>query len=246
LHQEAGASRRVVPLYDGIVDLIADGYVFNGKMTALEPGHKGWTLPLEWPGAQRPLLGPGKPSLIFVVSMGDLFLEGRPDALIDRTLSTIAAGPHVGLVLSKRPRRMRKYFTALSLSEIERWQRRMWLGFSVENQEWFDKRWRHMHHLASAGWTVFCSISPMLGPVTLPPDFLALGSRGWVIVAGEEGRHEDCRDMPADWLRDVRDQCKAAGVPLFVKQMSRRKPVRPDLFSCEFPAVRSDAEENPT
>ena len=49
--------------------------------------------------------------------------------------------------------------------------------------------------LANAGWFVFTSIAPMIGPVTLPDDFL--GKRTWVIVAGEQGPHDRCRDMAA-------------------------------------------------
>ena len=51
--------------------------------------------------------------------------------------------------------------------------------------------------LANADWFVFTSIAPMIGPVTLPDDFLALGKRTWVIVAGEQGPHDRCRDMAA-------------------------------------------------
>ena len=40
--------------------------------------------------------------------------------------------------------------------------------------------------------------------------------------------------MPAEWARDVRDQCSAARVPL-VKQMSKREPIPDDLMIREFP-----------
>jgi protein gp37 len=39
----------------------------------------------------------------------------------------------------------------------------------------------------------------------------------WVIVGGESG--PGARRMDLDWARNIRDQCQAAGVPLFVKQM---------------------------
>jgi len=42
--------------------------------------------------------------------------------------------------------------------------------------------------------------------------------------------------MPAEWAHDVRDQCRAARVPLFVKQMSRREPIPDDLMIREFPS----------
>jgi protein gp37 len=78
----------------------------------------------------------------------------------------------------------------------------------------------------------------MLAAQTLPPDFLALSDRGWVIVSGEQGRHDRCRPMDPAWVRAVKTQCADAGVPLFVKQMSRLAPIRPDLIVREFPAVR--------
>ena len=101
-----------------------------------------------------------------------------------------------------------------------------------------------MRALAAAGWFVFVSIAPMLGPVTLPPDFLALGQRGWVICSGEQGLHKFCRDLDPRWARALRDQCRESGVPFFMKQMARREanPIPPDLMMTttrQFPAVRS-------
>jgi protein gp37 len=241
LHQEATASRQVVPLYDGTVKRVKGGrYVFNGRLTAFKPKHRGWTWPLRWPGAQIPLLGPGEPSLIFVGDMTDVFYDSRPKSLIDRTLGTIALSEHIGMLLTKRPDRMAEYFAAAQLqsSALSRWQRHLWLGFSAERQKEFDLRWEPVRALAARGWTVFVSIAPMLAPVTLPPDFLALGARGWAIVSGEQGPHDRCRDMDPDWARAVRDQCADARVPFFCKQMARRAPIPLDLFVRQFPAVR--------
>jgi protein gp37 len=120
---------------------------------------------------------------------------------------------------------------------VSLWLAKLWLGFSAENQHWFDHRWADMRRLAEAGWTVFVSIAPMIGPVTLPADFLALGPRAWVIVAGEQGRHADCRDMDPNWARAVRDQCTAAGIPFFMKQMAKGAPIPPDLQIRQFPSV---------
>src|ERR1700738_441469 len=47
-------------------------WIFNGKLTALRKGHPSWTFPREWQGAEHPKLGPGRPSLIFVVGGADL------------------------------------------------------------------------------------------------------------------------------------------------------------------------------
>jgi protein gp37 len=135
---------------------------------------------------------------------------------------------------------MAEYFATarLSSSAISRWQKHLWLGFSAERQTQFDRRWPPMRDLAARGWTVFVSIAPMLEPVTLPPDFLALGASVWVIVSGEQGPHRLCRDMDPKWARAVRDQCAAAGIPFFCKQMARREPIPPHLYVRQFPAVR--------
>lgn len=39
----------------------------------------------------------------------------------------------------------------------------------------------------------------------------------WVIVGGESGPH--ARPCNVDWIRSIRDQCREAGVPCFVKQL---------------------------
>lgn len=221
-----------IALHLGVTDRVKGRYVFNEKLTVAAPGHDVWTWPLRWKGAQH---RPGKPSLIFVGDMADLFHEGRPTSVIDRACATIAASDHIGQLLTKRAQRMTEYFTALPERTRRRWQAKLWLGFCAERQKEFDERWPHVRELARGGWVVFVSIAPMIGPVTLPPDFLALKERAWVICSGEQGKHEDCRDMDPAWARALRDQCTAAGVPFFMKQMARKAPIPPDLLIRTFP-----------
>jgi protein gp37 len=57
LHQSAGAKREMRLLYDGVVDKRGGRYWFNGKPTELPRGHSSWNFPLDWPGADHPLLG---------------------------------------------------------------------------------------------------------------------------------------------------------------------------------------------
>jgi protein gp37 len=42
------------------------------------------------------------------------------------------------------------------------------------------------------------------------------------------------------WVRAVRDQCKAAGIPFFMKQMAKGAPIPPDLQIRQFPSVSHD------
>lgn len=111
-----------------------------------------------------------------------------------------------------------------------RWPlRNVWLGVSVENQAAADERIPHL--VATPAAVRFLSCEPLLGPVKLPPE--ALGGYPesnwwvqhgpheprvhWVIVGGESG--PGARPMHPDWVRSIRDQCKEAGIPVFVKQM---------------------------
>jgi protein gp37 len=44
----------------------------------------------------------------------------------------------------------------------------------------------------------------------------------WVIVGGESG--PGARPVHPDWVRSIRDQCVAAGVPFFFKQWGEWSP----------------------
>jgi protein gp37 len=163
--------------------------------------------------------------LLWVNSMADLFHPGRPIEVIDRILNTVAISPHIGLVLTKHVKPMAAYFSAQPVW----WHKWFWLGFSAGDQRWWDLRWSIMRPLAESGWFIFTSIQPMLAPVVLPPDFLALGK--WVIVGGEQ--FPGHREIDPDWARALRDQCINAGLPFFMKQMTRGwRP--PDLLFQEF------------
>ena len=80
-------------------------------------------------------------------------------------------------------------------------------------------------------------LAPLLGPVTLPQDFLALGR--WVIVNGEgEGVPKElCRPMDPMWARAIHDQCAGAGIPFFMRGMAGGAPRPLDLRDRQFPSV---------
>lgn len=54
------------------------------------------------------------------------------------------------------------------------------------------------------------------------PDNIAPGSVDWVICGGESG--PGARPMHPDWVRSLRDQCKAAGTPFLFKQWGEWLP----------------------
>lgn len=225
-------------LYEGTTVWIRGRPVFNGKMTELPPTHPEWKKYLTWRGVEHPVMGPGKPSLLWFNDTSDLFHEERPERVIHQVVGTAVAipDPHISLLLTKRAQRMNEYFRAWRVDRMKSWRRKIWLGFSAGDQRWFDSRWLHWRELSAREWTVFVSLAPLLGPIKLPPDFLALGNRGWVIVNGEYGPRY--RPMDVEWARALRQQCANARVPFLFYDMAGKKPVPPDLFICrQFPTV---------
>lgn len=140
----------------------------------------------------------------------------------------------------------------------------VWLGVTAENQRWADERIPILLDTPAA--VRFVSVEPMLGPVDF--ERLTVGEDGptgewptgqfyfrdafddgsgppftridWVIVGGESGAN--ARPFDPQWARDVRDQCAAAGVACFVKQMGgkrfpddRLESLPEDLRVREFP-----------
>ena len=101
------------------------------------------------------------------------------------------------------------------------WQN-VWLGVSVEDQRRADERIPML--LRTPARVRFLSCEPLLGPIDLN-GYLAdhewlhgvPGGINWVIVGGESG--PGARPMDLEWARNIVQQCKAAGVPVFVKQL---------------------------
>jgi protein gp37 len=117
----------------------------------------------------------------------------------------------------------------------------VWLGTSTEDQPNADARIPALLEIPAA--VRFVSAEPLLGPV----DFTNVAWNGWrwnvltgeasycgvsggpenlanridwVIVGGESG--PQARPCDVAWVRSLRDQCRAAGVPCFVKQLGAR------------------------
>src|SRR5262245_36697861 len=145
-------------------------------------------LPLKWK----------KPQRIFVNSMSDLFHKDVPVDFIQKVFATMRqASWHRFQILTKRADRLAE------LSPDIDWPANVWMGVSVESA---DYTWR-IDHLRGVGARVrFLSIEPLLGPI---PN-LDLHSIHWAIVGGESG--PGARPMQEEWVIEIREQCRAAGV----------------------------------
>lgn len=112
--------------------------------------------------------------------------------------------------------------------------RNVCLGTSVENQPTADERVPEL--LKCPAVVRFLSVEPLLARVDLNIVGDGLDANAteasswssgiqWVIVGGESGPNS--RPCDVQWIRGVVQQCKAARVPVFVKQLGA-KPVASD------------------
>ncbi|GEO08315.1 hypothetical protein SAE01_08110 [Segetibacter aerophilus] len=83
----------------------------------------------------------------------------------------------------------------------------------------------------------FLSVEPQLDAVYLRAEWIP--AIDWVIVGGESGHGR--RPYDADWGRMLRDQCKEAGIPFFMKQIDKVLQIPRDLLIMEFPRVEACA-----
>jgi protein gp37 len=150
----------------------------------------------------------------FVASMTDVFGEWVPQGMIWRFLDGMAAAPlQIFQLLTKRPGVMAREVSAwLCKRDLKSCPANIWLGVTVENQEQADKRIPALLRIPAQ--VRFLSCEPLLGEVDLSPWIRDLS---WVICGGESG--PKARPMHPDWLMRLRDQCQAAGAPVFIKQL---------------------------
>lgn len=198
-----------------------------------------------------------KPRRVFVNSLSDLFHDEVPDRFVAEVFAVMSLAPqHTFQLLTKRHARMRSllrshaFWTAFSAAMLGRRQpgmpisydadgphlRNVWVGVSVENQQWADIRIPALLDTPAA--VRWISAEPLLGPVDLhncsgvdaiEQDWTGGPGGGsgtphpllsWVVVGGESG--PGARPMELDWARTIVRNCQDAGVPVFCKQLGSR------------------------
>lgn len=193
-----------------------------------------------------------KPKKHFVASMTDVFGDWVPQEWVNRMLVGMVVAPkQIFQVLTKRPDvALERINDFLKVAGADKLPENIWIGTSVENQKCADRRIQQLLNIPAS--VRFLSCEPLLGAVDLwSAQYHTDGKHGltgavtswsghgvdWVIAGGESG--SKARPMDAEWARSLRDQCKAAGVPFFMKQMGgKRKPFVPipeDLMIREWP-----------
>ncbi len=209
-----------------------------------------------------------RPRRIFVNSMSDAFHERVEHAWLVAFFGVMmCTRRHTFQVLTKRPERMAEWVSSWGEGEAAymalvqqfgnspiRHQMRqpgnlaacllpdriawplpnVWLGVSVEDRKNLDR----LDVLRATPAAVrFVSFEPLLEDLGT----VNLAGIHWVIVGGESGPGH--RPMEIAWIESAVEQCRAAGVPIFVKQDSAPRPGQqgriPDrLWLKEFPLGR--------
>ena len=217
-------------------------------------GDKHWEDPIKWDEKAEKL---GIRYKVFCGSMCDVF-EDREDLIEPRTrlFNLINHTRNLDwLLLTKRPEYIREF---IERDAIGSFGKNIWLGTSVENQEQADIRIPELLKIPAK--VRFLSCEPLLEEIDLLRHWYQWGHDGqhhgigspecprelhhhhddrcqkpfdWVIVGGESGPKR--RPFNPDWARSIRDQCKEAGVPFFMKQIDKVKPIPDDLMIREFP-----------
>ena len=169
---------------------------------------------------------------VFVCDMTDLFCKWVSTEITDLAFALFLLRPDIDwMVLTKRPQRMADYLRTRKLTDLSAAVRRLkdlpptpvpretdmvfpdnvWLGTSVENQAVAATRLAALRECPAG--VRFLSCEPLLEPLV----DLDLSGVQWTIIGGESGPR--ARPCAVDWIRSVRDQCAAAGLPVFVKQL---------------------------
>lgn len=180
---------------------------------------KHWLEPLKWDAAARQ---EGQRKRVFCASMADVF-ESRSDLDPERKKlwQIILKTPWLDwLLLTKRPE---------NIARMTPWKREwpvnVWLGTTVENQEFAATRLPHL--LKYPVRHRFLSCEPLLGPLDLSSWTTNRADNlypiNWVIAGGESG--PNARPMLPGWARKLRDHCQSAKIPFHFKQWGHWSPV---------------------
>jgi len=173
----------------------------------------------------------------------DLYHEGVTDEQILNVTAVMARNPqHTYLIVTKRPERAAEFWSEfLTLASsfahaamMEELWPDIWHIVTAENQAMLDERGGHLLRIPGKRGLI---LEPMLGGIDLNfmwgtsdniprhESIMIRDAIHQVIMGGETG--SGARPMHPEWVRSVRDQCAAAGVPFYFKSWGAFEP-------CEF------------
>ena len=184
------------------------------------------------PHPPQNLKSPPKSGVVFVGNMTDIFGEWNDlDKVRDYWLPMLSKQA-LNLILTKRPERMKQMVHGSHLM----------YGITAENQT------RLYERLCRCGWMIldkiWLSLEPLLGEVNIGRALTTASEKSgifscmtaeqkmkqylsWVVIGAESGPNR--RPCNIEWVRWAVHQCRAAGVPVFVKQLDLDGKLEKDI-----------------
>jgi protein gp37 len=180
------------------------------------------------------------PRLIFVSDMGDALSEkdaiANDNTPIDRgavpfqylkeeiidNVTSKNGQRHQWLWLTKRPNRLAKFERWLDQQHGLPLPSNLWLGTSITGPNALS-RIEHLRKVGNGKTLRFLSVEPLWDEISLAG---RLDGISWVIVGGESSQGAKAEEFRLEWAAKIRDECKDAGVPFFVKQLGSMPTVK--------------------
>lgn len=204
-HRFSGEGRA----YEGLTKQTKAGPQWTGQIRTVESA---LGEPLSW----------RKPARVFVNSMSDLFHDDVPWPFIERVFDAMRESPrHTFQILTKRAENMRQFAEYWSFHH-SRPLPNVWLGVSAEDQQRADERIPLLLQTPAA--VRFVSAEPLLGGIDIAKHRPGALGLHWLIAGGESGH--SARQSQMWWYRNLRGQCRDAGVAFFLKQLGKN-PISP-------------------
>lgn len=183
-----------------------------------------WRKPLQWAREAREA---GVRARVFCASLADWLDNKAPyEWRVDLAMLVEATPELDWLLLTKRIENFEGHSPWLR-DEVPA---NVWLGITCEDQAYYDRRWPILREIPAR--IHFISHEPALGCLErLAVDRHAIPD--WVICGGESGR--GAREMDPNWARRTLAICSQYGTAFFMKQMTGKAPIPPDLMIRQFP-----------
>lgn len=173
---------------------------------------------------------PPRSGVVFCGNMTDLFGEWVEDSAVyvDRASCDARHCASVHLWLTKRVARMQE--SLLKFQNTMRFPNH-YFGFTAEDGVRMDERSRTAFDGFPKWANLWVSAEPLLAPFAIP-DRLLGGRLKWLVVGCESGPNR--RPCKIEWVESIVEQCRTAGVPVFVKQLDLGGKCETDIS--KFPA----------
>lgn len=207
-------------------------HCYAARVMAPKAGLKGWPIAFD-----KPTIFPGRiekavswsdltntprpakewldnyPRIIFLNDMGDGFTEDLDIYWLKDYVNMMEQSPHIWLWLTKRPKRMIRFFR-----KVGHVPKNFWLGTSVTSNENVVRAWDLIDILDfDPNALLWLSIEPLIGNIKAMLESDILKTSSWVALGGESGDNPRLLSIPV--ANNVVGLCKSFGTPVFVKQM---------------------------